>query len=186
MLVAVGSLNPLKLKATEVAFTRFLPDIEWVFQGSDVPPGVSCQPMSDDEALRGALNRASRAMDELNSDFGVGLEGGLQRIGDDWLNSGWAVVRHRGGGQGIGSTLRITVPDYIMTYVHAGHELGTACDLAFRESNSKQAQGYFGLMTNGLITRTSAFSEAIIAALSVFSHPGSAVRSKFLDEPPGS
>jgi hypothetical protein len=29
------------------------------------------------------------------------------------------------------------VPDHIMTYVHMGHELGTACDLVFRKSNTK-------------------------------------------------
>jgi non-canonical (house-cleaning) NTP pyrophosphatase len=65
------------------------------------------------------------------------------------------------------------VPDYLMTYIRMGHELGTACDLAFQKSNSKQAQGYFGVMTNGLITRTSVFSDAIVAALSAFIQPGS-------------
>lgn len=186
MLVAVGSLNPLKLKTAELAFTRFWPNIEWVFQGSDISSGVSDQPMSDDEALRGARNRASRAIDALNSDFGVGLEGGLQRIGNDWFNSGWVVVKHRAGTEGIGTTLRMMVPDYLMTYIHMGHELGTACDLVFQKSNSKQTQGHFGVMTNGLITRTSAFSDAIVAALSVFIQPGSGAKGPFLDELCGS
>jgi inosine/xanthosine triphosphatase len=184
VLVAIGSRNPLKLKTTELAFTRFRPNIKWVFQGSDVSSEVSSQPMSDDEALVGARNRACQAMDALNSDFGVGLEGGLQRIGGDWFNSGWVVVKHRTGAEGIGTTLRIMVPDYIMTYIHMGHELGTACDLVFRKSNSKQTQGYFGVMTNGLITRTSVFSDAIVAALSVFIHPGSVGKGPAADLDP--
>jgi non-canonical (house-cleaning) NTP pyrophosphatase len=142
--------------------------------------------MSDDEALQGVRNRASRAMDALNSDFGVGLEGGLQRIGNDWFNSGWVVIKYRAGAEGIGTTLRMMVPHSLMTYIHTGHELGTACDLVFQKINSKQTQGYFGMMTNGFITRTSAFSDAIVAALSVFIQPGSGTKDPFLDELYGS
>jgi inosine/xanthosine triphosphatase len=185
MLVAIGSRNPVKLKATEIAFTRFWPDVEWVFQGHDEPSGVSDQPMSDEEALRGAQNRARQAIVALNSDFGVGLEGGLQCIGGHWFNSGWVAVRHRTGIEGVGSTLRILVPDCLMAHVRMGRELGAVCDVVFQKEGSKRGQGYFGLMTNGLITRTAAFSDAIVAALSVFARPGSGAKVPFLDQQRG-
>jgi Protein of unknown function DUF84 len=88
LLVAIGFRNPLKLKTTELAFKRFRPNIKWVFQGSAVSSGVSDQPMSDDEALLGARNRACQAMDALNSDFGVALRADCNALAATGLTAG--------------------------------------------------------------------------------------------------
>ena len=82
MNIAVGSLNPVKLAAVKEAFSIVWPDTVWDVIGVEVISGVSAQPMSDIESIKGAINRAKISITELEADYGVGLEGGLQKIGE--------------------------------------------------------------------------------------------------------
>lgn len=171
MKVAVGSKNPVKISAVKQAFEIVFPDETWIVEGVDVKSGISDQPMSDRECIRGAKNRAKRAMKKLNADFGVGLEGGLHKIDKRWFDTGWMVVLDKKGQEGIGSTIRMRTPDKMMKYIHEGMELGHVNDLIFKKKNSKQAEGHFGLMTGNKITRTSAYVDGIVSALVSFLHP---------------
>lgn len=171
MKVAVGSNNPVKIKAAEDAFKTLWPDKAWDVKGIKVASGVSDQPMSDEVSIKGAGNRAKRTIDTLNADFGVGLEGGLQRIGKRWFDCGWACVVNKKGEIGIASTVRIETPAKLMKLIKQGKELGEANDLYFKKKNSKQGQGHFGLMTNGTITRAEGYKDGLIMALTRFLHP---------------
>ena len=62
-------------------------------------------------------------------------------------------------------------PLKMIVIVKQGMELGKVNDILFNKSNSKQAQGHFGLMTNNAITRTDGYKDGVIAALSRFLHP---------------
>lgn len=171
MKIAVGSENPVKIKAARDAFKTLWPDKKWEVEGVSVPSGVSDQPMSDEESIKGAINRAKIALKKLNADFGVGLEGGLQRIGKRWFDCGWAVVVSKKGRIGVASTVRIETPAKLMKLIKKGKELGEANDLYFKKENSKQGQGHFGLMTNGVITRTRGYRDGLIMALTRYLHP---------------
>jgi inosine/xanthosine triphosphatase len=171
VLVAVGSMNPVKIASTRAAFRSLWSAEDWRIEGCDVPSDVPDQPMSDREARRGAWTRANRAIELLNSDFGIGLEGGLQQIDSRWYNSGWVVALRNDGLEGTATTLRMMVPLRVMSVVSEGHELGEACDRVFRASDTKQRSGFFGVMSNNTIDRAEAFTDAVIAALSVFLHP---------------
>src|SRR3989344_4029632 len=92
MKVAVGSKNPVKIEAVKRAFEIIWPEKKWDVLGVEVSSGVSNQPMSDLESIKGATTRAKRAIKALKADFGVGLEGGLQKIKKDWFDCGWIVV----------------------------------------------------------------------------------------------
>lgn len=139
--------------------------------GIKVNHGITDQPMSDKESIKGAKNRAKRALKKLEADFGVGLEGGLQKIGRLWFDCGWAVVVDKQGKIGIGSTARMIVPARIIKLVKQDKELGEALDIIFNRSNSKQAEGHFGLMTNKVITRTQGYRDGVIMALARFIQP---------------
>ena len=170
MKVAVGSQNPVKIEAAHLAFAALWPDEQWEISGATVESGVSAQPMSDEESIEGARNRAHAARDVLGADYGVGLEGGLQKIGDHYFDCGWAVVVNCAGVEGIGSTVKIMTPPKIMTLIYSGLELGHANDQVFGAVNSKQAEGHFGLMTNNIITRTQGYRDGLIVALARFVH----------------
>lgn len=171
MKVAVGSKNPVKIEAVRLAFEAVWPDEVWEVVGTDVTSGVSDQPMSDRESIKGAKNRANRALKKANADFGVGLEGGIQKTAGEWFDSGWMVVVDKAGTIGIGSSIKMHTPDKFMEYVHKGLELGEVCDIIFKRKNSKHAEGQFGLMTKNLITRTEGYRQGLISALVRFIHP---------------
>jgi inosine/xanthosine triphosphatase len=171
MKVAVGSENPVKINAVKHAFKLMWPKKKWQVVGVKVPSGVSDQPMSDEESIKGATNRARRSLKLAKADFGVGLEGGIQKIGNKWFDCGWIVVVDKKGRVGIGSSARIETAPAILKLIKKGIELGSANDKVFKAENSKQKGGHFSLMTDGLITRKDGYLDAVIFALSRFLHP---------------
>jgi len=171
MKIVVGSQNPVKIKAVEAAFKAIWPDKKWEVLGIEVLSGVSRQRMSDEESIKGARNRAKQAREKIQADYGVGLEGGLQKIEDNYFDCGWAVVLDKENNEGIGSTIRMIAPSRMIEMIKQGKELGEVDDILFNKSNSKQAEGHFGLMTNSAITRTNGYKDGVIAALSRFIHP---------------
>lgn len=171
MKVAVGSLNPTKVTAVKIAFEKAFPRESCEVIGVSVPSGVSDQPMSDRETLRGGTNRAKRALKKFNADFGVGIEGGLQKIGKEWYTSGWAVIVSRDGVVGTGSSIRMSIPPKLLELILNGTELGHANDIVFKQTNSKHASGHFGIMTNDNVTRTNAYRDGVFSALGRFLHP---------------
>jgi inosine/xanthosine triphosphatase len=170
--VAVGSKNPVKIEAVKLAFNDVWPEIEWEVIGADVGSGVSDQPMSDRESIRGATNRAKRSRKLHNADFGVGIEGGLQKHGKEYVDAGWMVVVAKDGRVGIGASVSMHTPHKMMRMVlDEGKELGEVCDIIFKRKNTKHAEGQFGLMTKNLITRTEGYRQGVISALVRFIHP---------------
>ncbi len=169
--VAVGSRNPIKIAAVKNAFIQLFPEDSWEFEGVDVSSGVSHQPLTEKQTITGAHNRAVKALTQLDADFGVGLEGGMQEISGKWFDCGWIVVRDRNGIEGIASSVRMLVPKKFMQHIHRGKELGHVTDLLFDTKNSKHDIGYFGLMTRGVLTREKEYTDAVIAAMTRFLHP---------------
>jgi len=76
MIVRVGSANPMKLRAARKAFAVFFKGAK--VSGVDVPSGVSAQPLSFGEIVKGARERARRAFRDC--DYAVGIEAGVFRI----------------------------------------------------------------------------------------------------------
>ncbi len=169
--VAVGSKNPTKLEAVRLAFGEIWPEEEWEIIGVSSPSGVSNQPMSDEESITGARNRARHAIAETKADYGVGLEGGIQQIGANHFECGWMVVTDKNGTEGIGSSIKMNTPKKVMELIEKGKELGDVIDILFNRTNAKQAEGYFGLMTKNAITRTKGYTDGVIVALTRFIHP---------------
>jgi inosine/xanthosine triphosphatase len=169
--VTVGSINPVKIEAVRLGFFRIFPQEKWKVTGCQVDSLVKSQPLSDLEAILGARNRAKAALIKNKADYGVGVEGGLQQVGKNWFSSGWVVVIDRDGVEGIGSTARIITPPKMMDQILIGKELGEVVDHYFQTKNAKQAEGHFGLMTKGAITRTSGYRDGVIMALTRFIHP---------------
>lgn len=171
MKVVVGSTNPVKKQATINAFEKVFPNEVWEVAGVAVDSEVGKQPMSDEEGITGARNRAKKALEKSGGDFGVGLEGCLQQIGEDWFECGWSVVVNKNGEEGIGSSFRVIAPKKMIALIKEGKELGEANDIVFNKTNSKKGWGHFGLMTNGRVTRTQGYRDGVISALSRFLHP---------------
>ena len=75
MKIAVGSRNPVKIEAVKRAFNKAFGECEVI--GVSVSSDISNMPISFEEGVKGAKNRAEKAIEKLKADFGVGLEGGV-------------------------------------------------------------------------------------------------------------
>lgn len=170
MKVAVGSTNPVKIEAARKAFAKVWPKEKIKVVGVEVSSGVSNQPMSQKETIKGAKNRAITAQKTVSScDFAVGFEGGLERADGKWFDTAWIVVRNKDGKEGIASTIRMHTPEKLVQMsINKGMEIGHIDDILFKQKNSKHGIGHFGLMTNGILDRESQYANAVIAALSRF------------------
>jgi non-canonical (house-cleaning) NTP pyrophosphatase len=99
------------------------------------------------------------------------MEGGLQKIGKEWFDSGWQVVVDKKGIVGIGSTIKMNTPPKMVKMIKSGIELGDVNDILFNKKNTKHGQGHFGLMTNNHITREHGYMDGLISALARFMTP---------------
>lgn len=168
MHIIVASTNPVKIECARLGFEQVFPEAELTVSGVGVPSGVSDQPMTDDETLQGALNRATNAKStHPDADFWVGIEGGVEDHRGVLYCFAWIVVQSADR-TGRGRTATFILPDQVAALVHQGHELGHADDIVFGRENSKQANGSVGILTGDIITRTSFYVPAVILALIPF------------------
>ncbi len=125
VVLALGSQHPAKRCAVERVAPLFWS--AWELRTATVPSGVSEQPLSDEETVRGAWNRAQRARAETDADFGIGIESGLAPGPlDRWYVVTWAVVVDRRGRIGIGGAERFPLPPGVAARVLAGEDLANA------------------------------------------------------------
>lgn len=172
MKIVVGSRNPVKKRAAEKAFGKVYPDAQIEVQDVAVPSGVSDQPFGDNDTRLGARNRARNARSEVpDADFCVGFEGGVDVLGDTLTAFAWIAVVDRDGRLGEARTVTLPLPPAVHALVDDGLELGEANDRVFATVNSKQQGGAFGLLTDGLYTRESVYTEAVVVALVPVTNP---------------
>lgn len=167
--VAVGSLNPIKIAAVNNAFQR-----QWtqaVVTGTEVDTGVSAMPMSDQECLTGARNRAIAARSLADADFGVGLEGGVNSEACGLMLLGWVVIVHRDNRESVSCTTKIPLPKSLADRILAGEELGPVMDHVLKTTGTARKGGASGALTAGLVMRQDKFEMAVAYAMSPFVAP---------------
>jgi inosine/xanthosine triphosphatase len=169
--IMVASTNPVKIEAALSGFQAMFPDETFTVRGVSVPSGVSAQPMSDEETLQGALNRAHAVRDlHPDADFWAGIEGGCEEKHDELWAFAWVVVL-AGDSVGKSRTGAFTLPHEIAELVRQGVELGIADDRVFGRSNSKQGNGAVGILTADVIDRAGYYQHAVVLALVAFKNP---------------
>ncbi len=168
--IIVASKNPVKIEAVKEGMKSFLNET-FEIVGVSVESGVSDQPMSDAETLRGAVNRVENALKQYPlHDYYVGLEGGVEQTASGLMAFAWMVISN-GVKIGKARTASFFLPPQVAELVHGGMELGHADDVVFKKNNSKQQNGAIGLLTNDAITRKSLYLPAVQMAFIPFLNP---------------
>ncbi len=167
--VAIGSTNRAKVRAVRTVIEKVWPDAQ--LMPVTAASGVGDMPMSSDECLEGARNRARAALDITGSDLAIGLEGGVHREQSQLMLLGWAVALSQDGDEGIGGGARLPLPPYISQRVLSGEELGPIMDELLEQKDVKQKGGAVGALTSGLILRSETFAVAVAYALAPFVAP---------------
>ncbi|MFY0605692.1 MAG: inosine/xanthosine triphosphatase [Cyclobacteriaceae bacterium] len=171
MRVIVGSKNPVKVNSAKQGFEQIFNAQTFDCEGIEVPSGISDQPMTDQETLQGAINRAQNAKTaQPAADYWVGIEGGLDSSEQGLLAFAWVVIlSDNQTGQSRTSTFHL--PPKVTELIYQGIELGLANDQVFKETNSKQKGGAVGSLTNGVLGRTEYYVQAVMLALVPFLNP---------------
>jgi inosine/xanthosine triphosphatase len=166
--LVVASTNPVKLQAASNGFQRLFPGSELNVVAAEVSSDVAHQPTSDDETLRGALSRSANAQAaQPHADYWIGIEGGIQPIGQEMTAFAWIVVRSKEM-LGKGRSGTFFLPPAVAELIRQGKELGEADDVVFGRSNSKQENGAVGLLTDNAIDRAQLYEHAMVLALIPF------------------
>ena len=192
ILVAVGSTNPVKVRAAEQAFAKCFPDHRVTcYPVKGVRSGVNDQPIGMQETTRGARNRAVAAMRKASATkawaphFAVGLEGGLvtssggvsQKKSKSSASASapgldcvavMAVLERASGRVSTATSASFALPPLLTKLVRGGMELGDADDVVFSRTNSKQEDGTVGILTKGVIDRTEYYVHPLVLALVPF------------------
>jgi inosine/xanthosine triphosphatase len=168
-LVAVGSVNPVKMAAARAVISPLAPVAR--FESVPVESSVPDQPFGDEETIHGARTRAESARASLDADLGVGIEGGCVETPDGMRTCAWAVIVDRDGKSGTGGSLAMPLPHRIARMIRDGAELGHAMDLLVAGHNTKQAAGAVGILTAGLVDRQRAYEMLVTYALAPFLTP---------------
>lgn len=177
MRVAVGSGNPVKREAVELAIES---DEDTFGDGAVVDPlpvesGVSEQPTGHAETRIGAVNRAKRALGAGEYDLGVGIEGGVATFPDgsgDARRPGpflimWAAATD-GDRVETAAGPSIPLPARIGDRIEAGEELGPVLDDVLGTDGIAKRQGAAGVFTGGRIDRAGALADAVAGAIGPF------------------
>lgn len=148
MIVRVGSASPMKVRAARKAFATFYPRVKAV--GVDVDSGVSPQPLSFGECVRGARQRARAAFRDC--DYAVGIEAGSFRVA--------------------GASARPFQITIACVYDGTRDALGSGPFFELPESLLKKVissdRGSVALVTQGKVTREAVTRDAIVMALAPF------------------
>lgn len=109
------------------------------------------------------------------ADAWVGIEGGVDDLGDDLIAFAWIVVLSPSA-IGRARTGAFYLPQAVADLVREGFELGHADDRVFGTTNSKQEAGAVGLLTGGVIDREALYRHAV--ALALIPHVNAALYGK--------
>jgi inosine/xanthosine triphosphatase len=98
-------------------------------------------------------------------DWGVGVEGGLSRVGDRWFSGVWCVIR-AGEEESLGGGVHFELPPAVCRGIlEEDREMGDCMDELTGLKMTKRKMGAEGILTGGRIDRLRTFQNAVIYAL---------------------
>lgn len=175
-IVAIGSANPAKVEAVKEVINDYA-----LFTGASVTAiaaasDISDQPLSMEEIITGAKNRAKNAFEQLYvCNYSFGIESGLYEVKGSRTGylEGTICCIYDGTDYYLGLSCSFEVPPEVLNLV-----LNEKMDLtqAFysaslsTDPNVGAAQGVIGLLTNGRITRKDYTKQAVTTALIQIEH----------------
>ena len=166
--IIVASKNPIKINAVKLGYRKVFSNLDFECEGITVPSDVSDQPISNQETLNGAINRATHAKNDFpNANFWVGIEGGIEKMEEEMMAFAWIVILSKDK-MGKARTGTFFLPPKVVELINQGKELGEADDIVFGHSNSKQKNGAVGILTGNIIDRTQFYVEAMVLGLIPF------------------
>jgi len=173
--INVGSKNIQKIDAVKEVLNEY-PDFKnCIVTGIDVKSGISEQPKSMDETIKGAINRAKGSF--LNCDYSFGIESGLMKVPE--TKSGYmdftacAIYDGKTICLGLSPALEMPIKATKMIF-DEGLDINQAFFKLGLTKNQKlgSSEGALGLLTKGRVNRLNYTKQAIYMAMVHLENPG--------------
>ncbi len=189
MIVSIGSRSKAKIAAITKAFSKY-PElwadnderVEYIIipkdmridenfgQEKDKFSGVSCNPLTLSETIKGAKNRAKNAYEyaeknENRCDFGVGIEAGMYRVEEvstKYMDTSVCAI-YDGKQYYVGFSPSFEYPQAVVNRVLQGEEVGFMQDIF--GNTAKGRKGAIGVLTSERLYRDELEEQAVLMAL---------------------
>ena|ERR1039458_1470320 len=176
MKILIASIRAPKVNGVQRAFRKLSHISSFhnlVFEPLQIESGVQATPLSIDELMTGARQRAETAFASAGSKsseiiLSVGVEGGLYVSQKHAFLQSWACV-YDGERFSFGSSGSIEIPQALSdAVIRDGTDLGKVIDIFAEQNDVRSNQGTWGILTGDLITREDSFELATLNALAPF------------------
>lgn len=165
--IIVCSKNKAKNCAVENVVKEFIQDYEIVSLNTN--SNVSETPMSNEEGIKGCINRIEDAKIQVNdADIYIAMEGILNKVCDEYFLCGWTAIYDRKiNNYSYGCSSQIQVPKVIIDKLTSDIRLS---DIVANYYGSAEEEvrnyGTNGILTKGCYTRTDEFTDSVLCAMS--------------------
>ncbi len=165
MKINIGSTNQNKVNAVRDAFSKYFKNVK--ISAIEVDSGVSNQPMSMKDIVKGAKNRAVNAYTK-DCDFSVGVEAGLfvfPEVKTSYLDVNCcAIFDGRNFFLGLGPAFEY--PEKVLhKIITENKEASDAFDEFSGSKNIKHKEGIVGILTKGRMKRQEFIEQSVLMAL---------------------
>lgn len=171
IVIAIGSGNRVKVEAVEETIRDYPALSGATCLSLAVPSGIADQPLSLEEIIQGAKNRAKAAFDQCpGCCYSFGLESGLFNApgaGTGYLEASICSL-YDGKQFHLGLSCGFEVPPRILDLVlEENHDLSQACYHSGITQNAKlgAAEGLIGILSNGRVNRKEYTKQSVVMAL---------------------
>ncbi len=164
MKVAVGSRNPVKVKATQNVLKKIYKNLEVV--SVDADSGVPSQPFGLEQTIEGAVNRAKNAF-SMEFDLSVGIESGLMETPNSitgYIDLQWCAV-FDGDRITLGVSSGFEYPPRVIDEVLKGCEVGDVMDKVTGVENLGEKAGAVSYLSRGMLDRTGNTEQCVLTAM---------------------
>ena len=166
--MAVGSRNPVKVKAVRRVLTKIYGRGKVRVRGFKVPSGVPRQPLGR-QTVEGAINRARNALNRSGADLGVGIEAGLFPVEGTitgYMDFQWCAIVDRDGWLTLGCGPGFEMPPKVVEGVLRGEgEVGELLGRMFKVERLGETIGAIGLLSHGVLDRVRLTEQAVLMAM---------------------
>jgi len=165
--IGIGTSNKAKVKPVVSFLRTIFSDVKLEIESFKVDSGVPEQPFNNGTYL-GAYNRAKKALEEIDGDYGVGIESGIfeHRVESRKIYVVYQVacVYDKYGNTSFGISKGFELSEWMLERIRTGETLGDIAREISGRTDINENEGIVGFLSKNIITRYDLSYDAIKSA----------------------
>lgn len=172
--IAIGSINPVKIQAVKNAFN----DGEIQIVSCSALSGVRPQPLSNEETLQGAINRARDCLEKTDVGLAIGLEARVVVLKDKVYLCHWGAVVDRNQNTYFTNGPLILLPTEYLKPLLEGQNLENIMHHSTGIQSLGAKEGAIGVFTQNRLNREQVLTQMVKALFGQYHYYQPAIQMK--------